>query len=108
MNHSHVACWKDSQDIGFDREEQQVSLIKVSLLTKDQEKWLAEHKLSVADLLNGRYLVTDEKEVCQKFYKPWNDVLEANGLRRSFHEDAIGEAMTKSIEKTLGMPFKFV
>jgi hypothetical protein len=108
MNHSYIACWKDIQVDGCQREEQLVSLIKVSLLTVEQQQYLNQHKLSIEDLLNGRYPIAIETEIHQKFYKPWNDVLAANGLERDFSEEPIGQAMLDSVQKTLGMPIKFV
>lgn len=106
MNHSYIACWKDIQD-GIGEESQQVALIKVSLLLPAQNQWLIEHKLTIEDLLNGRYPVYLEAVIHGFFYKPWNDVLEKNGLQRSFSEDPIGQAMIDHIEKTLGKPINF-
>ncbi len=106
MNANHVACWKEMQEIGCYTESQKVSLIKASLLRPSQQQYLNQHRLSIEDLLNGRYPIAIESEIHQTIYKIWNDVLEVNGLRREFSEDLIGEAMTKSIEK-LGMPFTF-
>lgn len=108
MNHSYIPYWKDIQEIGCQSEQQQVALIKVSLLTVEQQQYLNEHKLSIEDLLNGRYLVADEVAIHHKFYKPWNDELQRNGLERSFSEQPLGQAMLDSIQKTLGMPIKFV
>jgi|SRR5581483_1310652 len=108
MNHSHVVCWRDIQEYGPSSEEQQVSLIKASLLTPEQSQWLIQNHLTVADLLNGRYSVDLEHTIHQKFYKHWNDQLEANGLDRSFSETEIGQAMLDSIQKTLNQPFKFM
>jgi len=106
MNHSYIACWKDVQ-LGLGEEPQQVALIKVSLLTPGQNQWLIEMKLTIEDLLNGRYPVWAEAAVHGLFFKPWNDTLQANGLERSFSEDPIGQVMLDNIQKTLGMPIKF-
>ncbi len=106
MNHSYVACWRDIQD-GIGEEPQLVALIKVSLLLPAQSQWLVEHKLTIEDLLNGRYPVYLESVIHAFFYKAWNDMLEKAGLQRSFSEDPIGAAMIEHIEKTLGKPIKF-
>jgi hypothetical protein len=108
MNHSYIACWKDIQEYGPHSEEQQVALIKVSLLTVEQAQWLVQNYLTVEDLLNGRYRIDLESAIHQRFYKPWNDTLERNGLKRSFSEDEIGQAMLDSIQNTLQKPFKFI
>lgn len=106
MNYNQIAAWKDIQE-GLGTESVQVQLIRVTLLTPAQERWLVEHKLGIADLLNGRYAIALEEHIHQNFCKPWNNELERNGLERCFSEDVIGLAMVDSIQKTLGMPIKF-
>lgn len=108
MNHSYIACWRDIQEYGPNTEEQQVALIKISLLTLEQKQWLVQNNLSIEDLLNGRYAIDKEAYIHQTFYKPWNDRLEQNGLKRSFSEEPIGQAMLDSIQNTLQKPIKFI
>lgn len=97
FNASLREAWQHAEEYGDDDEYYTVERIKAHLLTQPQKAWLQAKDLSVADLLNGRYLVDDEVEVMETFYRPWNDILEANGLSRSFSEEPIGQAMTDSI-----------
>lgn len=106
MNYNQIAAWKDINE-GLGTENVQVQLIRATLLTPAQERWLVEHKLGIADLLNGRYAIVLEEHIHQNFYKPWNDILQQNGLERCFSEESLGQAMVDSIQKTLGMPIKF-
>lgn len=105
MNHSLIAAWKDLQD-GIGEEPQLVALIKATLLTKTQAKWLAENNLSIEDLLNGRYPIDKETIVVYLCYRNWNKKLIKEGLRPAFSEDIVGNPMLNEIEKLMG-PFKF-
>jgi hypothetical protein len=65
------------------------------------DEWLRRKGLTIAELLNGRYRVDDEAEVHRVFYTPWNNILEANGLDRTFSEEPIGEALLESVKQTI-------
>lgn len=97
-----VEFFRECQEGHLDREEYLVDAIQRHLLFPQQEKWLQEQHLSIADLLNGRYDVGFEQVIIGGFYKPWNDILEANGLQRTFTEDAMFGAMMEQIGDVFG------
>lgn len=88
-------------DGGFEDEESNVRFIKVWFLNEEQKSWLSEKNYDIADLLNGRYVIELEREIRETFYKPWNRILRANGVKPQFTEELLGKAMIESIERTL-------
>ena len=77
-------------------------LVRLTLMTPEQDKWLREHSLSIPDLLNGRWYHDDEEGVYSLLFGPWNAILRGNGIERWFSEHPIGDAMRASIQETLG------
>jgi hypothetical protein len=55
-----------------DSEEPVVQVIKTRLLNEEDRKWMFDHKLSIEDLLNGRYSIELQSEVFA-IYERWND-----------------------------------
>ena len=73
-----------------------------AITTQKQKDWLVDHDLDVEGLLHGGYQCSDEEEVHNVFYRPWNKILKANGLGAQFTEEPFCEAMIESIKENLG------
>lgn len=84
--------WADIQEYGANDEEQQIRLIKNTLLMNIQKDVLYDVNLDISDLLNGRYSIQATDKVIGAFYKPWNEILKANDLKPEFNEtnDTVG------------------
>jgi hypothetical protein len=53
-------------------EEETIEIIKKHLITEEQKRWLYEQDLTIADILNGRFMVSLESQV-NKILESWND-----------------------------------
>jgi len=73
-----------------------------AITTQEQKDWLIEHALTMDKLFEGGYKCSDEKEVHEVFFRPWNKILKANGLGAQFIEEPFCEAMMESIKENLG------
>ena len=60
MDEQQIQAWKEADEHGIDNEDQLVQLIRWSLLTPEQDKWLKDHGKSIEVLLNGRDAINIE------------------------------------------------
>lgn len=60
---------------GYIEEDYSVLFIKRYLLTPEQLLILSTEVLSIEDVLNGRFSLSDMNMIENEFFKKWNDVL---------------------------------